>query len=156
MKNHRTVLKAVAAAVLACTAGFASAADTTNLLVSASVLQTCKFRATSTPLGFGAIDPSLTTDRTMTANVLYRCTTGTLSAGVTATGGLTRSMAGSGTAALQTLAYTLGFANATGTGTGFGAGQDLTMVVTGTITPAAFQNATVGPYAETVVLNITP
>jgi hypothetical protein len=54
------------------------------------------------------------------------------------------------------LPYTLGFAGGTQTGNGFGAGQDLTLVVTGTIAVADFQNAFAGAYTENVTLNITP
>ena len=154
MKNNRIALKALAAALLTCSAGFAAAAGTQSLAVTANVQGICKFSAASTPLAFGSIDPSLTVDKVMTANVLYKCTKGTVSLGVTATGGLTRTMVGP--TATDTLGYTLAFASDTQTGTGFGPGKDLTMVVTGTITPAQFQNVSSGAYSENVTLNITP
>ena len=154
MKTQRTLLKATAAALLVCTAGLASAADTQTLATSANVSGICKFSTTSTPLAFGTIDPSLTVAQIVTANVLYKCTTGTASAGVTVTGGNIRSMTGP-TAAL-TMAYTLGLTGDTQTGKGFGSGKDLTLAVTGTITAAQYQNVTAGAYTETVTLNITP
>ncbi len=153
MKHLSTSLKAIVVASLACAAGLAAAADSTTLAVSATVSAKCKFSAASTPLAFGVIDPSLTTDATMTANVFYRCSKGTPSSGVTASGGTARTMAGPSS---DTMAYTLGFSGGTQTGTGFGSGQDLTLVVTGTITSGAYQNATAGAYAENVTLDITP
>lgn len=154
MKNVRTTIaKVVALVVLASASGFVAAAGSTTLAVSGSVTGACKFSATSTPLAFGTIDQSLTTDKTATADVLYKCTKGTAATGVTATGGLTRSMAGPGT---ETMGYTLSFSGATQTGTGFGAGQDLTLVVTGTITAAQYQNVAAGAYSENVTLNILP
>ena len=153
MKSQTTLLKVVCAALLASSAGFAAAADSTTLAVTATVTGLCKFSATSTPLAFGAVDPSLTVDKVVTANVLYKCTKGTASAGVTATGGTARTMTGP---AASTMGYTLGFSGGTSTGTGFGSGQDLTLVVTGTITAAQYQNATAGAYSENVTLNITP
>lgn len=152
MKLHLTLAKVACAALLASTAGIAAAADSTTLAVTATVSGICKFSATSTPLSFGTVDPSLTVDKVVTANVLYKCTKGTASAGVTATGGTSRTMA----SGALTLPYTLGFSGGTATGTGFGAGQDLTLVVTGTITAAQYQNASAGAYTENVTLNITP
>jgi hypothetical protein len=153
MNTLSTSLKAVVIATLTCAAGLAAAADSQTLAVSATVSAMCKFSVASTPLAFGAIDPSLTTDATMTANVLYKCSKGTPSTGVNAAGGATRSMTGPGA---STMAYTLGFSGDTQTGKGFGSGQDLTLVVTGTITAAAYQNASAGAYSENVTLNITP
>lgn len=157
MKTLSTSLKALVVASLAFTAGLAVAADTQTLAVTASVTGMCKFSAASTPLAFGAIDPSLATDKTMTANVLYKCTKGTTSAGVTATGGLDRNMTGiSPLLTTDKLAYKLAFAGDTQAGLGFGTGNDRTLVVTGTITPAQFNGAAAGSYSENVTLNITP
>ena len=149
------LLKIALAAVLATSAGLTFAAGTQTLAVTANVQGICKFSATSTPLAFGSIDPSLTTDKVVTANVLYKCTNKTASLGVTpATGTNARSMAGPTLA--DTLAYTLAFAGDTQTGSGFGSGKDLTLVVTGTITALQYQNVAAGVYSENVTLNITP
>lgn len=153
MTLNRTA-KATAAALLTLAAGMASAAGSQTLAVTATVDAICKFSAASTPLTFGVIDPSLSADKVVTANVLYKCSNGTASAGVTATGGLARTMTDT---ASNTLGYSLSFAGATQTGAGFGAGKDLTLVVTGTITAAQYQNAVASTsYAENVTLNITP
>lgn len=154
--THNRIAKATAALILSSIAGMASAAGSQTLAVSATIAAICKFSAASTPLAFGSIDPSLSTDKVVTANVLYKCSNGTASAGVTATGGLTRTMTDTVTPA-NTLGYTLSFSGGTQTGTGFGSGKDLTLVVTGTITAAQYQNAVASTtYAENVTLNITP
>ncbi|MES2942694.1 MAG: hypothetical protein V4772_07485 [Pseudomonadota bacterium] len=153
MNTHRKLLQVAATVLLVCTAGLAAASDSQTLAVTATVTGMCRFSATSTALAFGAIDPSLSTDKVVTANVLYKCTKGQASAGVTATGGTSRTLTGPSS---STMAYTLGFSGDTQTGTGFGSGQDLTLVVTGTITAAQYQNATAGAYTENVTLNITP
>lgn len=147
------IAKLFAATLLVGASGLAAASGSTTLAVTASVTKTCQFSAASTPLSFAAIDPSGSADAVTTANVLYKCTNGTSSAGVTATGGLTRTMS-DGT---NSLGYTLSFSGDTQKGKGFGSGNDLTMVVTGTITAAQYQNA-VGStgYADNVTLNITP
>ncbi len=152
MKHLSTSLKAIVVASLACAAGIAAASDSTTLAVSATVSAKCKFSALSTPLAFGTIDPSLGTDATVSASVLYRCTKGTLSTGITASGGTSRTMTGAGN-----LPYTLAITGGTGTGTGFGAGgSDLTATVTGTISATDYQTAAAGSYSESVTLNITP
>lgn len=157
MKIFSTFLKTLIVASLACAAGFATAADNQTLAVTATVTGMCKFSVLSTPLAFTDIDPSLTTDKTITANVLYKCTKGTASAGVTATDGLSRNMKGvSPLQVADTLAYTLAFSGDTQVGAGFGSGNDRTLVVTGTITAAQYNNAASGSYSETVTLNITP
>lgn len=154
MKRLNIFTKALLIAAVTASSGLASAAGSTTLAVTATVIATCKFSATSTPLAFGNIDPSATGNATASASVLYKCTKGTPSAGVTATGGLSRNMVGS--VATDLLPYTLALTGGTQTGTGFGTGQDLTLAVAGTITPAQFQNAQVGAYTENVTLNITP
>lgn len=156
MKNVRTTIaKAVAMVALASAAGFAAAADSQTLSVTASVDALCKFSSAPATLAFGAIDPSGTVDKTATVNVLYKCTKGTPSAGVSpASGGTARTMTGTG--AGNTLAYTLAFVGGTQTGAGFGSGKDLTLAVNGTITPTQFQNAAADSYSESVTLNITP
>lgn len=151
------IAKIAAAVSLSLVAGIA-AADTQSVSVTASVTGICKFNTGQSPvLAFGAIDPSGTADATGSASVTYRCTKGT-GATVTAAGGVgSRTLTGSGTASADTMTYTLAFTSGdTGTGTGFGAGQDLTVVLGGTITAANYQNKTVGPYAETVSLTVAP
>lgn len=153
MTNHRAILKAIPAALLACSCGFAAAADSTTLAVSASIQAVCKFNTTSYALGFGSINPSGGSNATATANVTYKCTNGTTPSGIAPTsGGLSRTMTDGGT---NSLAYTLSL-GAIAAGSGFGSGETKTVVVSGTITPTQFQNAVAASYTENVTLDITP
>ena len=54
MKTNRIVLKAIAAAVLASTAGLAAAGGTTNVDVTATVPGVCTFSAATMPLSLWA------------------------------------------------------------------------------------------------------
>ena len=151
MKYLSISLKTIVVASLACAAGLATAAGSTTLAVTASVNGVCKFSAITQPLAFGAIDPSLTTDVTASASVLYKCTNKTTSLGITAPAGQRTMLSGT-----DTLLYTLAITGDKSQGLGFGTGKDLTATVNGTITAAQYQNAAVGSYTENVTLNITP
>ena len=156
--THSRIANIAAAALLTLATGIA-AADDNVLTVSASVTGVCKFNSGTSAIAFGAIDPSVAAGaKELTADVKYRCTTGS-GATITAAGGLgAKTMAGSGTAAGENLAYTLSFVSGdTGTGAGFGAGgSDLTLVVKASIAEAAYQVATVGAYSGTVTLTVAP
>lgn len=155
MTNHRAILKAIPAALLVCACGVAAAAGSTTLAVSATIIGTCKFVAASTPLAFGgAIDPSSGSTLSPTASVLYQCTKNTASLGITGVAGAhTMNTTPANTTPLS---YTLAISGDTSPGQGFGAGTNLTATVTGTMTPAQFQNAIAGSYTDNVTLNITP
>lgn len=153
MKNPCTIVKAVAAVLLACTAGFAAATDTQTLTVSATVNGTCKFSPGGSTLAFGTINQSNTVDLVVPASVKYKCTKNTASLGITGiTGPLTMA------SGADTLAFSLAIAGdkSPGLGLAVGAATDLIATVTGTITMAAFQAAPAGSYATTVTLSITP
>lgn len=154
MKIQISFLHVICVTLLTGASGLAAAADSQTLAVTANVPGLCKFSSTSTPLAFGNVDPSLTVDKVVPVNVNYKCTKNTSSLGVTAAGGTNRTMAGP--TAADTMGYTLGFSGGTQAGKGFGPGQDLVLVVTGTITAAQYQNAAAGAYSENVTLNITP
>lgn len=135
---------------------------THNLNVSATVTGNCRFNtAGPTALTIAnsgtAIDPSLTGNATGSANVLFRCTTGTTSA-ITADNGLNFNVSRRVRIGATTnyMPYTLGLTGNAQAGTGHGAGQDKTLAVTGTIAEADYVNATAGAYTDTVVLTITP
>ena len=154
MKHLSSSLKAIVVASLACAAGFATAADSTTLAVSATVSGTCKFSATTQPLAFGAIDPSTTAaDKVVTANVAYKCTNKTASLGITGITGPLSMLSGT-----DSLPFTLAIAGDKSAGKGFvpGAATDLTAVVTGTLALADIQAAAAGSYAKNVTLSITP
>ena len=152
---------ALAVAGLLSSATVFAASTTHTISVSATIVGNCRFNTagptTLTLANSGAvIDQSLGTDATGSANVTYRCTTGTVAA-TTADNGLffsgSRRVNDGGT---NFMPYALGLAGGAGTGTGHGAGQDLTLTVSGTITAANHQNAAAGTYSDTVILTITP
>lgn len=150
----------VLAAVLAPPA--VTAASTTHgLNVSATVVGNCRFNdAGPTALAFGSIDPTSTLNKTATANVSFRCTSGTTSSIASAVGGndvggVHYVKDGSN----NTMPYTVGFGGTDaqlGTGHGGPAGNK-TLAVTGTIAVADFQNAPASTgYVDTLTLTISP
>jgi spore coat protein U-like protein len=171
---HVRLAVAVATAVGMVGAGSSIAAtDTDNLIVSASVTATCTIA--TTPVAFGAYDPTSVSDLTATGAVTVLCTNGTagyitLGEGANPNVASTpavplRQMAG-GAAAAGRLGYLL-YSEATRTAvwgntgtTGLahpGDGTSTALTVYGTI-PAA-QNVLAGSggtaYADTVVATVT-
>jgi hypothetical protein len=139
MTSRNLISRAILTATLSAIAGLASAGDTQNLTVSATVQQMCKFFGSAQTAAFADIDPSGTSNVT---------TPGSLAP---TDGILTRTMSGGG----STLAYTLSLAPVSA-GSGFGSGQEKSVEVTATITPTQFQNAVAADYEETVQLTISP
>lgn len=158
MNTVRTsIAKAIALIAVVSASGFAAAADTQTLVVTATVSGVCKFDNTNTLTmsPATAIDPSGTANVTMTRTLNYKCTNGLTAGGVTATtaSGAVRNMV-NGT---DNLPYTLSWTGGTALGTGFSAAATNNPVVfTGTITPAQFQDAKALTFTDNVVLNITP
>lgn len=151
MKTTRNVLKAVALAVLACSASLASAATTTQpVTVSATVLGVCKFSTGATiALTFDNIDPSGADAATKQVNLPIRCTAGMTPAQATVTtGGSTLSRTGGG----GSMTYSLTLST-TPTGAGFAA-SPTNIVATGTIAAAAYQPAPAGTYTDAVVVSL--
>jgi hypothetical protein len=152
MTNRSLITRAVVASLLSAIAGLATAGDTQNLTVNATVIQQCKFFGGAKTAAFGDIDPSGTGNVTANATVQYKCTNGTTPGSLAPTsGGLSRTM----TSGSNTLAYTLSLASLSA-GSGFGSGQEKSVAVTATITPAQFQNAVAATYEEVVELTISP
>jgi len=133
------------------------AASTTHTLdVSASVNGVCRFDGPGpTALAFGAIDPTSTSAVTATADVNFKCTSGTTSsiskAGANDSGGHRLKDAGT-----NYIPYTATMTGDAQAGTGFAAGQEKMVTIDGSIAPADFQNAVAGPYTDTLTLTITP
>lgn len=152
MKIRSASLKAVIVASLAFAAGFASA-DTQTLTVTAKVVGTCKFSASTGTLSFGQLDQSVSTDATKTADVLYKCTKNTKGVGIT----VTTTTLEMKNAAKDVLPFTLAVTSDKQDGLGLADGTttDLTAKVTGTITGANVQAAAAGDYAQDVTLTIT-
>ena len=134
------------------------AADFINVPVSATVLGVCKFTTGQSPSVFIAnsgvnIDPSLAGSATGSANVLYRCTKGTVPT-FALTGGatLTLTCAACGPATMNaTMSLT-----PPGSPNGQGFATDLTLVLTGTIPSATYAPAVAGTYNGTQTVTVTP
>lgn len=150
-----------AALLAACTPGL-QAADGGVLAVSALVVSksNCKFNAGAMVLDFGNIDPAGGADVTATATKTFSCggsapdATFVISAGnglYFDTGSLTRRMQHSGGAAHLPYSLTLSPTTAT-----VPKNAIQTLTVTGKITQAAFQNALLGSYSDTVTITLTP
>lgn len=150
MQTTRNIfLKAVAAAVLASTAGLASAAGSTTVDVTAKVSAACKFTAASmTAIDLGTIDPSTVSAAvTGTSNITYQCTKGTTPA-VSITSGGTSLVDGA-----KSIPYTFSLGTAEA-GVGFSGGS-AKVVATATIAKTDAQDAAAGTaYADTVTLTI--
>lgn len=148
MKQHRIAALA-AAGFLVLTAGSAMAGGTTTVDVTATISAVCKFKATTmSAIALGAIDPSaISTAKTGTTDITYKCTTGTTPS-VTVTGGGTTLTSTAGSLAYT---FTLGTADA---GTGFSTAGSAKVVGTASIAVAAAQDAPAGDYTDTVTLTI--
>jgi spore coat protein U-like protein len=158
-------LTALASAVLAAglvVSSSAFAGGTTNMTVTAQIQGVCKIIAPVSALSFGLIDPSLLASVTATATFTTKCSNGTVETASTDNGG---NNVLAGQKRMQTtapvgnfLAYGVAYAGDTTTGQGFGAAIVAnTVTITGTITPAQFQNATANAtYTDTVVITVAP
>jgi len=141
------------------------AAGTNALTPSAFVAGQCKVTSPPGTLNFASIDPSSTVNATATTSFSMKCTKGTISTAPSDNGGSnfsgTKRMKHSATPTAF-LAYAVAYGGATGfTGQGFGvAAAAQTVTVTGTITPAQFQNALVTKagqqYSDTVTITVNP
>lgn len=143
-------------------APLASIAASGTLSVSAVVLSAsnCKFRPGSgTLLDFGTIDPSSASNKTGSVTMVVRCQGSadpatfivTAGDGLYSTGPALPRMRHT-VNVVEFLPYTL---NTPISGT-IPKGVDTNVVITGTTTPAQFQNAIAGTFADTVVLTLSP
>jgi hypothetical protein len=139
----------VAAAVLM-TPVVSMAAGTHTLNVSATVNGTCSFDLPSSPMAFGAIDPSGSTPATASTTVDFHCSNGQAYT-VTLSGTGSYTLTGAGTIPF-TASITAG---SSGTGTGM-TGAASTVSVDATIAVADYANANAGAYASTLTLNVAP
>jgi Spore Coat Protein U domain len=140
-------------------------ADSDTLNLSSIVNGTCKVTAPPGVLDFGTINPSGNSNVTVSMTFAMKCTKGTISTAASDNGGLnfsgTKRMKHSVTATAF-LPYAIAYGGAVGfTGQGFGvAALAQTVTVTGTVTPAQFQNALVTTagqvYRDTVTITVNP
>jgi hypothetical protein len=145
MKTQRTLLQVAAAALLVCTAGLASAADSQTVAVNATVTGVCKFSGSAAAIDFGTFASNDTAGvKDAAISVPYKCTKG-LTPAVT-TGAIVPLTSGANTMAFTVDAFT------TVVGTGFTAAVNATS--TAHIASAVWQDAPAGTYVGSVVLNI--
>jgi spore coat protein U-like protein len=143
--------------------GWAAGSNTVSL--SSTVIGTCKVIAPPGVLNFGTIDPSATGNITVSITFSMKCTKGTVSMAASDDGGVnfagTKRMKHSVTATAF-LPYAIAYSGDLGfTGRGFGvAALAQTVTVSGTVTPAQFQNALVTTagqvYSDTVTITVNP
>lgn len=153
-------LQAIAAAalVLASSSGFA-ASDTATLSVTASVAAVCKLTL-SGPMAFGALDPTVTTNKTASATATYKCTKGStvssFTVNSTTTGTYSGSMAGLTSGNTDTIAYGITWTNpAPYAGVGMGAGVTAgSVTLSGTVLNASYVDVTPDSYAGSVGIAI--
>jgi spore coat protein U-like protein len=154
-KMKKSLVLMLAMGLVLVLGGVAMAGDTATVEVTANVVGVCKFLTGGT-MAFGDLDPStgLDKDATVTQPTFW-CTKGstyTISddKGGNASGNQRRVKHNSLT---EYINYSM---NYTTTGTGTGRTGTLGMNISGTITSANYQNASVGGYADTVTLTINP
>lgn len=153
----------VVLAGLLCCFGTASQADTGTLAVRATVLSRslCFISGGRTmTMDFGAIDPASTATKTQTVTTSVFCIGNRTSTfAISTDNGLHEFGAGNPrmqntTAATAFLPYSLSISPASGTiATSLGTSP---VTITGTITPAQFQNARFGSYSDTVAITLNP
>ena len=159
MKTHRlkaSLLVAVATAAGMFAAGSAQA-DTQVVTVNAQIIGICKFNSGQTPVvtvaNAGAtINPSLAGPATGSANVLYKCTNGTVP-GFTGAATATVTCTTSGTCGVTTMTPAMTY---TGGGNGSGFTVNKTLVVAGSLTQVQYQDMQAGTYSGTVTVTVTP
>jgi len=150
--NTKQLLAMVAAAAFA---GSVAAADTANVLVSASVAGVCKFNAGAKTVAF-ALDPSVggAIGGTISQPTFW-CTKGVTWAitddlGANDSAGAFRMKHAT---AAEYIPYTFSY---TAGGTGAGKTSAVTMDISASVAENDYINATVGNYSDTVQLSITP
>ena len=146
---------------VACAPSFA--AGNGGLVVSAAVLSNnnCRFSTGTNPaLNFPAIDPSSTTAAVATTTTSFKCggSSSTVSYAIKAGDGLYSSAPGArqmrhGTVVTEFLAYSVSMSPSSGVAA---KNAVVTVTITGTVAPSAFQGAIAGTYTDTVALTVTP
>lgn len=145
MQANRYFLKTVTAAALTLACGYAAAADTQTISVTATINSVCKFSGSAATIAFGAIDPSgAAADKTTAVSVPFKCTKGVTPSVTTGTIVPLTSTGG-------TMAFTLDTFVAPA-GTGFSAAVNATS--TARIADGVWQDAAAGSYTGSVVVNI--
>ena len=136
----------------------------TTLTVRANVAAKCRIVS---PAGFVflAIDSAATGPiRSSPTNVVFHCTKGTpfdiyvnsQRASGTVPGLTLKQTAAQGAGAADTIGYSLSTRTTGTTGAGFGAASALELVLSASVSPDQYANATAGDYEDTVTVEIRP
>lgn len=150
----KRVLAASVAAACSWMGMDANAAGSHTVSIAAAVTGKCTFNSGASTVSL-TVDPSLTTDVTGPAAVLYKCTKGVSPTMVPASGSTSSATGGNLVGGTESFAYTYSTA-AGGAGTGFGSGQDKTYGVTVTVNQGAAANVSAATYTDTIVVTLTP
>jgi hypothetical protein len=157
MKTFKLKASLIVAASVGMFAAGSAQADTQVVTVNAQIIGICKFNSGQTPVVTVAnagvtINPSLAGPATGSANVLYKCTNGTVpvfSGAATATVTCTTAP----TCGVTTMAPAMTY---TGGGNGSGFSVNKTLVVAGNLTQVQYQDMQAGTYSGTVTVTVTP
>jgi len=150
------------AALLLGTAQLALAGGNATVAVGATVLSknNCKFRTAGSPsLAFGNIDPSGSANATASATLTIRCAGASPTVAYALNHDSGQHETGVNLNRMKHamlnmyLPYALTLAPSSGT---VGKNVDQAITLSATITPANFQNAVAGAYADTVVITLAP
>jgi hypothetical protein len=145
-------------------AGAATAqAGSNSLAVTATVISkgVCKFQTSSATLNFGTINPASTATATASTTIQVRCTgagsNSTVTYSLAAGNGLYPLGAGlrqmrNTTTTTEFMAYSL----TVPPGATIPKNTITNVTISGSVAPAAFQNAAAGGYSDTVVLTLDP
>ncbi|RLJ63714.1 spore coat protein U domain-containing protein [Sulfurisoma sediminicola] len=142
----------------------ALAADTATVVVGATVLSksNCKFNAPGTAtLAFGNVDPASGSPATASTSLVLRCGGAAASAtfnlthdsGQWETAPNANRMKHATASPAEYMAYTLTLTPQSAT---IPKNTDQTITIDGSIAPADFQNASMGSYADSVVITLNP
>jgi len=147
-----------ALAVLAA-GGAAWAVDTNTLTVRASVVGTCKFEVPKTStLDFGALDPSVAVDKSVSTTTQFWCTKGVVTGPFTSGQGLYFDSTKNNmrdTASGDVIPYTIDSLTPDAN-PNVGPGTTRTLTIAGTVLATDYTGKSAGTYADTVTLTINP
>jgi len=137
-------------------------AASSSLIVGATILSksNCKFKSAGSALNFGTLDPGNTTDVVKTTSVDYVCHGSAPIATYAISTDDGRYETGPGAYRMRNsalpseyLPYALSLTPTSGT---ILKNDTRTLTITGTVTSQNYRSASVGDYADTVVISLTP
>lgn len=153
----KKLIASVGAAFLLMGASSVAMGATSTLTLSATVPGTCQFSAATAALNFGTLDPTVSTDATVSVTPTIWCTKGTAyTVTPTGTGGTYAAGIYNGimVSGVNSIPYKMVVNNPTGSGAG--KSTTLPIKLDGTILNADYINVQIGAYTDTVTLTVSP